>query len=246
MESKTVVRLSNATVYHSDDPYVTLSPKNLEEDGEKILEGINMEVRKGEFVYLIGKVGSGKSSLLRVLYADLPLLEGEGEVAGFNLRELKRRDIPFLRRKLGIVFQNLQVLSDRDVYSNLEYTLRATGWKVKEDIETRITEVLSLVNLEAHTKRMPFELSGGERQRLVIARALLNSPEIILADEPTGNLDPVNAEEIAELFHRIADSGTAVIMSTHNTSIVEQFPARTFMFSSGTVREYSPEELFKN
>ena len=243
MDKETVVKLENVAVYHADSPLVTLNQRTYSSAGEKVLANLNLQVLEGEFVYFIGRVGSGKSSLLKMLYAELPLLEGEGEVAGFDLGNLKSRHIPHLRRNIGMVFQDLLLLTDRDVYDNLLCTLKATGWKDKEAIKERISEVLALVGLENKEHKMPFELSGGERQRLVIARALLNSPKLILADEPTGNLDPVTADGIVRLFHSIAAQGTAVIMSTHNTSLIESYPARTILFSQGVTREVDVNEF---
>ena len=237
MEKKVVVKLQGAAVYHAENPNKTLTPRTRNNGGEKILEGLDLEVNAGEIIYLIGKVGSGKSSLLKTLYGELPLVEGRGEVAGFELSTLRRREIPYLRRDVSMVFQELILLSDRNVHDNLEVALKATGWSGKGVIEQRIEEVLSLVGLENKSYKMPFELSGGERQRLVIARALLNNPKVILADEPTGNLDPVTADGIVSLFHQIASKGTAVIMSTHNTSLIESYPSRTLLFSQGTVNE---------
>lgn len=237
MEKKVVVKLDGAAVYHAENPNIILTPRTRENAGEKVLESLDLEIVAGEVVYLIGKVGSGKSSLLKTLYGELPLVEGSGEIAGFELSKLKQREIPYLRRKVSMIFQDLILLSDRNAHDNLEVALKATGWRGKSVIETRIEEVLSLVGLENKGHKMPFELSGGERQRLVIARALLNNPEVILADEPTGNLDPVTADGIVHLFHQIASKGTAVIMSTHNTSLIESYPSRTLLFSQGVVSE---------
>lgn len=244
MENEYVVRLKDVAVYHTDDPFSELSESKRIKEGELVLSEVDMEVRRGEFVYLIGRVGSGKSSLLKTLYAEIPLLEGEGMVAGFDLRGLKRRKIPYLRRNIGIVFQDLQLLTDRNVFENLRYVMKATGWKNEADIRSRIDDVLNLVGLTNKHYKMPFELSGGEQQRLVIARALLNSPSLILADEPTGNLDPVTADSIVKLFHAIAASGTAIIMSTHNTSFIESYPSRTILFSHNKIREIDVSELF--
>lgn len=243
MEKNIVVRLENVAVYHADNPTVRLTPDTRETKGEKVLSNLSLQIAEGEFVYFIGRVGSGKSSLLKTLYAEIPLVEGEGEVAGFDLAELKTRNIPYLRREIGMVFQDLLLLSDRNAYENLLYALKATGWSDKQAIEERIEEVLSLVGLKDKGHKMPFELSGGERQRLVIARAILNSPKLILADEPTGNLDPVTADGIVRLFHTIAAQGTAVIMSTHNTSLIESYPARTILFSQGATREVNLSEF---
>ncbi len=232
-----VVELRGATVYHSADPYKELSVKNFRRLGESVLEGVNLKVYTGEVVYLIGRVGSGKSSLLKTLYGELPLFEGTGQVVGFDLQSLRRKDVSALRRSIGVVFQDLQVLSECDVYENLAFVLRATGWRDEQGISKRIVEVLNQVGLERQRYRLPFELSGGECQRLMIARALLGSPKLIIADEPTGNLDPVTAEGIIRLFHEIAASGTAVVIATHNTALVESYPARTLLFSKGEVKE---------
>ena len=180
---------------------------------------------------------------LKTLYAEVPLLVGAGEIAGFDLRTLKRRDIPYLRRRIGIVFQDYQLLTDRNVFMNLYYVLKATGWKKEEEIRERIDKVLRMVKLEQKSYKMPFELSGGEQQRLTIARALLNHPRLILADEPTGNLDPLTAEGIMELFHKIAQSGCAVVMSTHNISLIEQYPSRTILFAQGHISEVDVQSL---
>ena len=191
-----------------------------------ILKHINFELYSGEFVYFIGRVGSGKSSLLKTMYADLPIYEGEAIVLDFDVRHLKNKEIPNLRRKLGIVFQDFQLLTDRSVYENLAFVLRATGWKDREEIDTRVSEVLDQVGMRKKSYKMPHELSGGEQQRIVIARALLNSPKIILADEPTGNLDPQTGQQIVSLLHHICETGTAVIMTTHNLNLVEEVPGR--------------------
>lgn len=237
MEKQTVIRLRNATLYHADDPFGRQSARKLATEGEMVLSDVDFEVAEGEFVYLIGRVGSGKSTLLKTLYAETQLVTGEGEVVGFDLRRLRRRDIPQLRRRMGIVFQDYQLLTDRNVFMNLYYVMKATGWKNESEIRHRIDEVLRVVDLQNKTYKMPFELSGGEQQRLVIARALLNRPHLLLADEPTGNLDPVTAEGIMHLFQEIAQRGCAVVMSTHNTALIEQFPARALLFAKGHVRE---------
>jgi cell division transport system ATP-binding protein len=189
----------------------------------------------GEFVYLIGKTGSGKSSLLKLLYGELPLTDGSGQVAGFELKGLVKNRIHLLRRKLGIVFQDFQLLPDRDVRSNLEFVLAATGWKDRATMTTRMDEVLNAVGLATKGFKMPHELSGGEQQRVVIARALLNHPDLILADEPTGNLDPETSEGILRLLFEISKRGTAVLMVTHNYSLIEKFPARTLKCEGGKV-----------
>ena len=242
MTDKRVVELKNVAIYHAEDPFANLSAKELRNKGHLVLSDVNLTVDKGEFVYLIGRVGSGKSSLLKTLYAELQLVEGEGKVVGFDLTRLKRRDVPMLRRSMGIVFQDYQLLVDRNVFDNLYYVMKATGWKKDADIRERIDEVLKMTGLESKDFKMPFELSGGEQQRLVIARALLNKPALILADEPTGNLDPVTADGIIRLFHNIAKSGCAVIMSTHNTAIIEDYPSRTLLFSHGKMQEIDVNE----
>ena len=200
-----------------------------------ILNDVSLKVHKGEFVYLIGKTGSGKSSLLRVLYGDLKIKQGEGTVAGYNLRKLRNREIPFLRRKLGIVFQDFQLLSDRTAHDNLLFVLKATGWRDKNKISERIKEVLGKVSLSTKGFKMPHELSGGEQQRLAIARALLNDPDVILADEPSGNLDPETSNEIMNLFFEISTSGRAVVMATHNYSIFGKYPGRIVKCELGKV-----------
>lgn len=243
MEKKVVVRLNSASVYHAENPNVTLTAKTLDSEGEKVLEGLDLEVREGEVLYLIGRVGSGKSSLLKMLYGELPLLEGTGEVAEFDLVGLKRKQVPYLRRKVAMVFQEQILLSDSNVHDNLLCALQATGWSGKAEMEHRIEEVLRQVGLEGKGERMPFELSGGERQRLIIARALLNSPAVILADEPTANLDPVAAEGIVRLLHDVAAQGTAIVMSTHNASLIESYPSRTLLFAQGKVREVDIQGL---
>ena len=243
MNKKIVVKLQGAVIYHAEDPNITLTPKNHKKAGEKILENLDLEIASGEIVYLIGRVGSGKSSLLKTLYGELPLVEGMGEIAGFDLTHLKQSKIPYLRRKVGMVFQEAVLLSDRSVHDNLLCALQATGWSGKGAIEHRIEEVLSLVGLSDKVAKMPFELSGGERQRLIIARALLNSPAVILADEPTVNLDPVTAEGIIRLFHQIAIKGTAVIISTHNTSLIENYPSKTLLFAQKRACEVDIQSL---
>ena len=237
MDKKYVVRLRDAAIYHADNPFGSCPKKKLLRQGEMVLSEINLSVAPGEFVYLIGRVGSGKSSLLKTLYAEVQLLTGEGHVAGFDLRKLRRRDIPYLRRRIGIVFQDYQLLTDRNVFMNLYYVMKATGWKREQEIRERIDQVLGLVELGAKSYKMPFELSGGEQQRLVIARALLNDPQVLLADEPTGNLDPVTADGIMQLFQKIAARGCAVVMSTHNTALIENYPARAVLFAQGKIRE---------
>ena len=246
MGEQNVIRLRGVTIYHTDDPFGSRSEKKLLQQGELILSDLNFDINAGEFVYLIGRVGSGKSSLLKTLYAELQLIEGEGYVAGFDLRKLKRREIPMLRRRIGIVLQDYQLLTDRNVFMNLYYVMKATGWKNESEIRKRIDEVLKVVSLEAKGYKMPFELSGGEQQRLVIARALLNRPPLLLADEPTGNLDPLTAEGIIRLFQEIARQGCAVVMSTHNTALIEQYPSRTILFSKGKIKEVPVQTMLQD
>lgn len=234
-----VVELKGVSVYHTDNDANT--PKK---EDELVLSDVNLKVDTGEMVYFIGRVGSGKSTLLKTLYAEVQLFQGEGHVVGVDLRRLKTKDIPHLRRRLGIVFQDYQLLDDRNVFYNLYDVMKATGWKNEVDIRRRIGEVLNLVGLEHKSYKMPYELSGGEQQRLVIARALINSPRLLLADEPTGNLDPVTADEIMQLFQQITAKGCAIIMSTHNTALIEQYPARTIMFSKGHISEIDLKKSF--
>lgn len=234
-----VVELRDVAIYHTDG-----DSRRVKSDDELVLSDVNLTVAPGELVYFIGRVGSGKSTLLKTLYAEVQLLEGEGRVAGMDLRRLKRGDIPHLRRRMGIVFQDYQLLDDRNAFFNLYDVMKATGWKKESDIRRRIDEVLSVAGLSNKAYKMPHELSGGEQQRLVIARALLNAPRLLLADEPTGNLDPVTADGIMRLFREIAASGCAIIMSTHNTALIEQFPARTILFSKGKITEIDIEKSF--
>lgn len=239
MKKQSVIRLKDVAVFLPDDEAGKPSYRN----AHQVLEGVNLEVCEGEMVYFIGRVGSGKSSLLKTLYAELPLLEGEGYIAGVDLRKLRRRDVHKLRRKIGIVFQDYRLLNDRNAYDNLRFVMKATGWKREEDIAERIAEVMGLVGLKNKEYKMPHELSGGEQQRLVIARAMVNSPKIILADEPTGNLDPQAADQIMALFRKIVESGCSVIMSTHNIANIEQFPARTIRFHKGQITELDIESV---
>lgn len=191
-----------------------------------VLKGVDFQLSAGEFVYLIGRVGSGKSSLLKSMYAEIPISAGSAEVMGYDLTQIRRRDIPMLRRQIGIVFQDFQLLTDRNVYDNLRFVLDATGWRDHAVIDARIEEVLRDVGMLNKSYKMPHELSGGEQQRIVIARAMLNKPRLILADEPTGNLDPATGEQIVNGLHEISSKGTAVIMATHNLSLVDRFPGR--------------------
>ena len=201
-----------------------------------ILKNVNFEIGEGEFVYLIGTTGSGKSSLLKTLYADLPAKEGEINIADFNLRKIKKREIPMLRRKIGIVFQDFQLLFDRNVESNLSFVLEATGWKDKTLISERIDEVLRQVNLGNKLKSMPHQLSGGEQQRIAIARALLNDPKVILADEPTGNLDPETTNDIMDLLKEISAKGKTILMATHNYNLILKYPSRIIKCDEGMVK----------
>lgn len=240
MSSRRVVELRDVSVY--------LGEGRRGEDGKNdlVLSSINLAVDEGELVYLIGRVGSGKSTLLKTLYAEVDIAGGEGEVVGFSLKNIKRRQIPYLRRSMGIVFQDFQLLTDRNVFYNLYDVMRATGWRDDDDIRQRIDEVLSLVDLANKSYKMPFELSGGEQQRLAIARALVNRPRLILADEPTGNLDPKTAEEIMLVFRRIVETGCAVIMSTHNISLIEQYPSRTLLFAQGRLTEVDLQSVMED
>lgn len=200
------------------------------------LKHIDLKVGRGEFVYIIGKVGSGKSSLLKSFYADVPVASGSARVLDYDLSSIRSRDIPYLRRQIGIVFQDFRLLTDRSAEDNLRFVLRATGWTDRAEIDERISDVLKSVGMENKKYKKPHELSGGEQQRIVIARALLNKPPLILADEPTGNLDPSTGESIVSYLHTVAREGTTVIMATHNMSLVEQFPARTLICSQRTLR----------
>ncbi len=191
-----------------------------------VLKHVDFELQDGEFVYLIGKVGSGKSSLLKSMYAEIPIVQGKAHVFDYDLTRIKRKHIPLLRREIGIVFQDFQLLTDRNIYENLRFVLEATGWKRKKDMELRIEEVLTEVGMSNKSYKMPHELSGGEQQRIVIARALLNRPKLILADEPTGNLDPDTGEQIVNYLHRISEEGTSVIMATHNLGFIDRFHGR--------------------
>ena len=215
------------------DHVISLENALISVDDHTILEQVDLTVERGEFVYVIGRVGSGKTSLIKTINAELPLREGTGTVSGFSLENLKRKEVPLLRRKLGIVFQDFKLLIDRTVESNLEFVLKATGWKNKEEIRERITEVLEKVDLGYKGYKMPHQLSGGEQQRVVIARALLNDPEIILADEPTGNLDPATSDDIMKILADISNNGRAVMMATHNYNLIKRFPSRTLKCEGG-------------
>jgi len=215
---------------------LSLQKANIYQGKSLILQDVNISIDKGEFVYLVGKTGTGKSSLLKTLYGELPLTEGEGEVVGFNLKDLTWKTVPFLRRTIGIVFQDFQLLTDRNVHDNLEFVLEATGWKDKKLMEDKITDVLDKVGLRTKGFKYPFEMSGGEQQRVDLARALLNSPKLILADEPTGNLDPETSDEIMNLLFRISkEFGSAVVMATHDYMVINKFPGRTIKTEKGRV-----------
>ena len=221
MEKIEVLRLDDAYIY---------------QENNLILAGLNIKVEKGEYCYLTGKTGEGKSSFLKTLYGEIPLKKGEGNVAGFDLRKLKYKQIPFLRRKLGIVFQDFQLLNDRNVYDNLKFVLEATGWKNKEDINFRIKEVLKKVRMETKGFKFPYQISGGEQQRVAIARALLNDPELILADEPTGNLDPKTSKDIMEIFSEISSLGNTVIIATHDYDSMMKFSGRIIEIENSKIK----------
>jgi len=215
---------------------VELKQANIYQGDNLILQSVNLIVEKGQFVYLVGKTGAGKSSLLKTLYGDIPLREGDGLVAGFNLRQMDWKKVPYLRRTLGVVFQDFQLLTDRNVNDNLKFVLKATGWKDVRLMDEKIADVLDKVGLKSKGFKMPFEMSGGEQQRVDIARALLNSPKLILADEPTGNLDPETSDEIMQLLFRISrDYGTSIIMATHDYRVINKFPARMVRTERGQV-----------
>lgn len=215
---------------------IDIKHANIYQGNNLILQDVNFSVHKGEFVYLVGKTGTGKSSLLKTLYGDISLKEGEGTVVGFNLREMDWKKVPFLRRNLGVVFQDFQLLTDRNVNDNLKFVLKATGWRDEKLMDEKIMDVLDKVGLKSKGFKMPFELSGGEQQRVDIARALLNSPKLILADEPTGNLDPETSDEIMNLLDHISrDYGTAIVMATHDYRVINKFPARMVRTERGRV-----------
>ena len=219
--AETIIEISNANIYQGDS---------------MVLQDVNLRVTKGEFVYLVGKTGTGKSSLLKTLYGELPLKQGEASVVGYDIKKLTWKTVPYLRRNLGVVFQDFQLLTDRNVNENLKFVLRATGWKDDKLMNEKIADVLDKVGLKSKGFKMPFEMSGGEQQRVDIARALLNSPKLILADEPTGNLDPETSDEIMQLLIHIArDYGTAVVMATHDYIVIQKFPARTVKTEMGKV-----------
>ncbi|MDP4184531.1 MAG: ATP-binding cassette domain-containing protein [Bacteroidota bacterium] len=221
-----IVRIENASIYQRD---------NL------VLSDVNLKIRPGEFVYVIGKVGTGKSSLIRTLNAELPLMQGDGRVAGYDLAKIKSRDVPFLRRKVGVVFQDFKLLTDRTIFKNFEFILHATGWKEENRIQARIVEVLDSVGMTDSLNKMPHQLSGGEQQRVVIARALLNNPDLILADEPTGNLDPETSDALINLLRRINKEGKTIIMASHDYFILQKYPARTLICENNKVVDFEGE-----
>jgi cell division transport system ATP-binding protein len=219
------------------DILVDYNNVEIRQQEQTILRDVNLQIGTGEVVYLLGKVGSGKSSLLKTLYAELPIKNGEGNVLGYNLRKIRRRDIPILRRKIGIVFQDFQLLADRSVFDNLSFVLKATGWKDKKVMKTHIEHVLEQVGMQNKAYRMPHQLSGGEQQRVVIARALLNSPQIILADEPTGNLDPTTGKELMELLYSVRGAGTTLLIATHNHTWTELYPGTKLLFEKEKITQ---------
>lgn len=216
---------------------INLQNATIVNEKNTILTDVNFRVDVGEFVFLIGKTGTGKSSLLKLLYGDLPLHSGQGTIVGFDLNMLKDKEIPLLRRKLGVVFQDFKLLPDRTLFDNLSFVLKATGWKGKTKIKERVAEVLELVNVTSSDQKFPFELSGGEQQRVAIARALLNHPELIIADEPTGNLDPETSQEIMHLFRKLHTGGISIVMATHDYNMIVKFPGKIFQCDQGRLNE---------
>ncbi len=231
------------TVVNNQGNIIDISDGLIRHNEHIILRDVNFSVKPGEFVYLIGRVGSGKSSLLKTFYGDLPFSEGHGFVAGYHLNRLRNRDLPYLRRRMGIVFQDFQLLTDRNVYENLLFVLKATGWKDQKEMDHRVREVLSNVDMVHKGYKMPHQLSGGEQQRIGIARALLNKPDLILADEPTGNLDPDTSDDLLELLHAICKDGKTVVMATHNYGLIKKFPGRTVRCENTRLTESSQEEI---
>jgi cell division transport system ATP-binding protein len=227
----------------SSDPVVRVSDASIFQDSHTVLSGINFEIDKDEFVFLVGRTGSGKSSLLKTLYADLPLRLGDVHIAGHAIRGIKSADIPLLRRKLGIIFQDFQLFNDRTVAENLMFVMKATGWSDNAKMRARLSEVLMQVGLGSVEKKMPHQLSGGEQQRVVIARALLNEPQILLADEPTGNLDPEVSNGIMKIFQQINKSGTAILMATHSYGLIKRFPTRILKCEDGRVLDSAVEKF---
>src|SRR5690606_40176030 len=227
----------------SPDAVVTVKNTTIFQDHNTVLDDVNFEIQKGEMVYLVGRTGSGKSSLLKTLYADLPLHMGEVSVAGFNLKGLPKSKVPLLRRKLGIIFQDFQLLNDRTVAENMMFVLKATGWKDNVKMRSRLSEVLMQVGLGSVEKKMPHQLSGGEQQHVVIARAMLNEPMILFADEPTGNLDPEVSHGIMKIFQQINNSGTAILMATHSYGLIKRYPARVLRCENGKVIDSALEKF---
>ncbi|MAO72179.1 MAG: phosphonate ABC transporter ATP-binding protein [Flavobacteriales bacterium] len=219
------------------NPIISISNLHISYNNNEILQNINLDIKEGDFIYLIGETGSGKSSLLKSLYRGVDFQKGNIQIADFDLSNIKNKNIAYLRRKLGIIFQDFQLLSDRNIYKNLEFVLRSTGWKDKHKIKERISEVLNTVHLKKVEKKMPFELSGGEQQRVSIARAILNHPKIILADEPTGNLDPEKSKSIIETMKEINQNGTTIVIATHDYSIIKNFPSKTYRFQNKEIKE---------
>lgn len=220
---------------------IALKSVGVFQQGKEILTDISLTIDSGELVYVIGKVGTGKTSLIKILNAELPLVKGEAEVLGFDLGSIRRKEIALLRKKMGVVFQDFRLLTDRNVYENLVFVLRSTGWKEKKTIDKRIDDVLSQVGMKDKITKMPHELSGGEQQRIVIARAILNSPELILADEPTGNLDPETSEEILQLFYKLNREGKTVVIVTHDYASISRKPARTLVCFNGKINDSSED-----
>ncbi|MEO9802912.1 MAG: ATP-binding cassette domain-containing protein [Reichenbachiella sp.] len=227
----------------SSDPVVEVNDATIYQESQAVLNSISFKIQKGEFVYLVGRTGSGKSSLLKTLYSDLALREGTADVAGFNIKDVKSKDVPYLRRKIGIIFQDFQLFPDRTVTENLVFVMKATGWKDKSKMKTRLAEVLMRVGLGAAADKQPHQLSGGEQQRVVIARALINEPVILIADEPTGNLDPEVSDGIFNLFLEINRSGTAVLMATHNHHFINDYPQRILKCEDGKLLDSEKEEF---
>jgi len=221
---------------------VSLKSATISQRNKTLFKNVDFKINTGEFVFLIGKTGSGKSSLIKVLYGDLVIDEGEGNVVGFNLKNIKNKEISLLRRKIGVVFQDFKLLQDMTVYENLDFVLKATGWRDKIKIKNKIHEVLELVSIEISTEKYPFELSGGEQQRIAIARALLNEPQLIIADEPTGNLDPDTSQNIMKLFKKLHERGITILMATHDYNMIMEFPGKIFQCENGEVFEVVPKK----
>ncbi len=227
----------------SNEPVVSIKEATIFQDHNTVLKDVNFQIDKGEFIYLVGSTGSGKTSLLKTLYADLELHLGDISVAGYEIKRLKRKKVPYLRRKLGIIFQDFQLFQDRSVADNIYFIMQATGWKDKAKMKNRLAEVLMKVGLGSIESKFPHQLSGGEQQRVVIARALVNEPELLIADEPTGNLDPQVSEGILNIFKAINNSGTAILMATHNYNIIRKFPARVLMCQKGKLLDSNVDEF---